>query len=233
MNQSINKPLNKRMNAGILERMMTVRVCWVKERSNEWVIQSIQEPITRSEHLPYLLLELSFLQTELFLERLSRQANNAFVYWPTRALHYFCNKWINYLDFPTFINMADSSDEFESDLSCESKYESVESSDEWEPITDSLNLIRSTANCTLNLPLRKHIFFAGNSKLKITRSVKTISQPKRERCSLLVMGSWSIRVRLSEWIYKWQSFNSIALLLLPLLLITIIIIIIINEQVYQ
>ena len=37
--------------------------------------------------------------------------------------------------------------------------------------------------------LRKHIFFAGNSKLKITRSVKTISQPKRERCSLLVMGS--------------------------------------------
>ena len=86
-----------------------------------------QEPITRSEHLPYLLLELSFLQTELFLERLSRQANNAFVYWPTRAPHYFCNKWINYLDFPTFINMADSSDEFESDLSCESEYESVES----------------------------------------------------------------------------------------------------------
>ena len=85
--------------------------------------------------------------------------------------------------------MADSSDEFESDLSCESEYESVESSDEWEPITDSLNLIGSTANCTLNLPLRKHIFFAGNSKLKITRSVKTISQPKRERCSLLVMGS--------------------------------------------
>ena len=40
----------------------------------------LQEPITRSEHLPYLLLELSFLQTELFLERLSRQANNAFVY---------------------------------------------------------------------------------------------------------------------------------------------------------
>ena len=150
----------------------------------------LQEPITRSEHLPYLLLELSFLQTELFLERLSRQANNAFVYWPTRAPHYFCNKWINYLDFPTFINMADSSDEFESDLSCESEYKSVESSDEWEPITDSLNLIGSTANCTLNLPLRKHIFFAGNSKLKITRSVKTISQPKRERCSLLVMGSW-------------------------------------------
>ena len=28
--------------------------------------------------------------------------------------------------------MADSSDEFESDLSCESEYESVESSDEWE-----------------------------------------------------------------------------------------------------
>ena len=91
-----------------------------------------QEPITRSEHLPYLILELSFLQTELFLERLSRQANNAFVYWPTRAPHYFYNKWINYLDFPTFINMADSSDEFESDLSCESEYESVESSDEWE-----------------------------------------------------------------------------------------------------
>ena len=85
--------------------------------------------------------------------------------------------------------MADSSDEFESDLSCESEYESVENSDEWEPITDSLNLIGSTANCTLNLPLMKHIFFAGNSKLKITRSVKTISQPKRERCSLLVMSS--------------------------------------------
>ena len=85
--------------------------------------------------------------------------------------------------------MADSSDEFESDLFCESEYESVESSDEWEPITDSLNFIGSTANCTLNLPLRKHIFFAGNSKLKITRSVKTISQPKRERCSHLVMGS--------------------------------------------
>ena len=81
--------------------------------------------------------------------------------------------------------MADSSDEFESDLSCESEYESVESSDEWE----SVSSIGSTANCTLNLPLRKHIFFAGNSKLKITRSVKTISQPKRERCSLLVMGS--------------------------------------------
>ena len=90
--------------------------------------------------------------------------------------------------------MADSSDEFESDLSCESEYESVESSDEWEPITDSLNLIGSTANCTLNLPLRKHIFFAGNSKLKITRSVKTICQPKRERCSLLVMGSWGYGV---------------------------------------
>ena len=28
--------------------------------------------------------------------------------------------------------MADSSDEFESDLFCESEYESVESSDEWE-----------------------------------------------------------------------------------------------------
>ena len=91
--------------------------------------------------------------------------------------------------------MADSSDEFESDLSCESVYESVESSDEWEPITDSLNLIGSTANCTLNLPLRKYIFFAGNSKLKITRSVKTISQPKRERCSLLVMGSWLELIR--------------------------------------
>ena len=93
--------------------------------------------------------------------------------------------------------MADSSDEFESDLSCESEYESVESSDEWEPITDSLNLIGSTANCTLNLPLRKHIFFAGNSKLKITRSVKTISQPKRERCSLLVMGSWCRLIKLT------------------------------------
>ena len=62
--------------------------------------------------------------------------------------------------------MADSSDEFESDLSCESEYESVESSDEWEPITDSLNLIGSTANCTLNLPLREHIFFRGKFKTK-------------------------------------------------------------------
>ena len=44
------------------------------------VNETHQEPITRSEHLPYLLLELSFLQTELFLERLSRQANNAFVF---------------------------------------------------------------------------------------------------------------------------------------------------------
>ena len=44
------------------------------------VSELTQESITRSEHLPYLLLELSFLQTELFLERLSRQANNAFVY---------------------------------------------------------------------------------------------------------------------------------------------------------
>ena len=104
-------------------------------KTSRWLqshIEQEQKPITRSEHLPYLLLELSFLQTELFLERLSRQANNAFVYWPTRAPHYFCNKWINYLDFPTFINMADSSDEFESDLSFESEYESVESSDEWE-----------------------------------------------------------------------------------------------------
>ena len=57
-------------------------------------------------------------------------------------------------------------------------------------IQSAFRHIGSTANCTLNLPLRKHIFFAGNSKLKITRSVKTISQPKRERCSLLVMGSW-------------------------------------------
>ena len=73
--------------------------------------------------------------------------------------------------------MADSSDEFESDLSCESEYESVESSDEWE----SESSIGSTVNCTLNLPLRKHIIFAGNSKLKITRSVKTISQPKNEK----------------------------------------------------
>ena len=108
--------------------------------------------------------------------------------------------------------MADSSDEFESDLSCESEYESVESSDEWEPITDSLNLIGSTANCTLNLPLRKHIFFAGNSKLKITRSVKTISQPKRERCSLLVMGSWRYSV-LSAFLKSWKKIrtNSIPL----------------------
>ena len=92
--------------------------------------------------------------------------------------------------------MADSSDEFESDLSCESKYESVESSDEWESESSSeeeevdsdSEVVEggkrgvpsgSTANCTLNLPLRKHIFFAGNSKLKITRSVKTISTKKR------------------------------------------------------
>ena len=108
--------------------------------------------------------------------------------------------------------MADSSDEFESDLSCESEYESVESSDEWEPITDSLNLIGSTANCTLNLPLRKHIFFAGNSKLKITRSVKTISQPKRERCSLLVMGSWSqIIHKKSFFLYYRQNLINIAI----------------------
>ena len=33
--------------------------------------------------------------------------------------------------------MADSSDEFESDLSCESEYESVESSDEWESESSS------------------------------------------------------------------------------------------------
>ena len=48
--------------------------------SNTLIFALYQEPITRSEHLTYLLLELSFLQTELFLERLSRQANNAFVY---------------------------------------------------------------------------------------------------------------------------------------------------------
>ena len=116
--------------------------------------------------------------------------------------------------------MADSSDEFESDLSCESEYENVESSDEWEPITDSLNLIGSTANCTLNLPLRKHIFFAGNSKLKITRSVKTISQPKRERCSLLVMGSccghicslshFQVAVVCFYAIYRFRKKNTVA-----------------------
>ena len=33
--------------------------------------------------------------------------------------------------------MADNSDEFESDLSCESEYESVESSDEWESESSS------------------------------------------------------------------------------------------------
>ena len=131
---------------------------------------SFQEPITRSEHLPYLLLELSFLQTELFLERLSRQANNAFVYWPTRAPHYFCNKWINYLE-----GRGNSKNWIVAGLQV--------------GIQSAFRHIGSTANCTLNLPLRKHIFFAGNSKLKITRSVKTISQPKRERCSLLVIGS--------------------------------------------
>ena len=106
--------------------------------------------------------------------------------------------------------MADSSDEFESDLSCESEYESVESSDEWESESSSeeeevdsdsevVEGGKRGVPSTLNLPLRKHIFFAGNSKLKITRSVKTISQPKRERCSLLVMDSciWSIRVFIS------------------------------------
>ena len=154
-------------------------------------LYSWQEPITRSEHLPYLLLELSFLQTELFLERLSRQANNAFVYWPTRAPHYFCNKWINYLDFPTFINMADSSDEFESDLSCESEYESVESSDEWESESSSEEEEVDSDSEVVEGGKRgvPSGSVSSKSKLKITRSVKTISQPKRERCSLLVMGS--------------------------------------------
>ena len=96
--------------------------------------------------------------------------------------------------------MADSSDEFESDLSCESEYESVESSDEWESESsseeeevDSDSEVveggkRGVPSGSLSSK-SKHIFFAGNSKLKITRSVKTISQPKREHCSLLVMGS--------------------------------------------
>ena len=82
--------------------------------------------------------------------------------------------------------MADSSDEFESDLSCESEYESVESSDEWESESSSEE---EEVDSDSEVVEGKHIFFAGNSKLKITRSVKTISQPKRERCSLLVMGS--------------------------------------------
>ena len=51
--------------------------------------------------------------------------------------HRVQNNFQTYLDFPTFINMADSSDEFESDLSCESEYESVESSDEWESESSS------------------------------------------------------------------------------------------------
>ena len=51
-----------------------------QQQQQQYIYFALQEPITRSEHLPYLLLELSFLQTELFLERLSRQANNAFVY---------------------------------------------------------------------------------------------------------------------------------------------------------
>ena len=96
--------------------------------------------------------------------------------------------------------MADSSDEFESDLSCESEYESVESSDEWESESsseeeevDSDSEVveggkRGVPSGSVSSKL-KHIFFAGNLKLKITRSVKTISQPKRERCSFLVMGS--------------------------------------------
>ena len=147
--------------------------------------RSTQEPITRSEHLPYLLLELSFLQTELFLERLSRQANNAFVYWPTRAPHYFCNKWINYLE-----GRGNSKNWIVAGLQV--------------GIQSAFRHIGSTANCTLNLPLRKHIFFAGNSKLKITRSVKTISQPKRARCSLLVMGSWST----FRGICIWQTTSS-------------------------
>ena len=142
----------------------------------------MQEPITRSELLPYLLLELSFLQTELFLERLSRQANNAFVYWPTRAPHYFCNKWINYLE-----GRGNSKNWIVAGLQV--------------GIQSAFRHIGSTANCTLNLPLRKHIFFAGNSKLKISRSVKTISQPKRERCSLLVMGScrMAILAKTQKW----------------------------------
>ena len=48
-------------------------------------------------------------------------------------------------------------------------------------IQSAFRHIGSTANCTLNLPLRKHIFFAGNSKLKITRSVKTISLETKKR----------------------------------------------------
>ena len=106
-----------------------------------------QEPITRSEHLPYLLLELSFLQTELFLERLSRQANNAFVYWPTRAPHYFCNKWINYLE-----GRGNSKNWIVAGLQV--------------GIQSAFRHIGSTANCTLNLPLRKHIFFRGKFKTK-------------------------------------------------------------------
>ena len=90
--------------------------------------------------------------------------------------------------------MADSSDEFESDLSCESEYESVESSDEWE--SESSNEEEEVDSDSEVVEGGKRGVPSGSvsskSKLKITRSVKTISQPKRERCSLLVMGSWCI-----------------------------------------
>ena len=80
--------------------------------------------------------------------------------------------------------MADSSDEFESDLSCESEYESVESSDEWESESSSEEEEVDSDSEVVEGGKR-----GVPSGLKITRSVKTISQPKRERCSLLVMGS--------------------------------------------
>ena len=88
--------------------------------------------------------------------------------------------------------MADSSDEFESDLSCESEYESVESSDEWESESSSEEEEVDSDSEVVEGGKRgvPSGSVSSKSKLKITRSVKTISQPKRERCSLLVMGSW-------------------------------------------
>ena len=87
--------------------------------------------------------------------------------------------------------MADSSDEFESDLSCESEYESVESLNEWESESSSEEEEVDSDSEVVEGGKRgvPSGSVSSKSKLKITRSVKTISQPKRERCSLLVMGS--------------------------------------------
>ena len=94
--------------------------------------------------------------------------------------------------------MADSSDEFESDLSCESEYESVESSDEWE--SESSSEEEEVDSDSEVVEGGKRGVPSGSvslksKRIKITRSVKTISQPKRERCSLLVMGSCQLLIR--------------------------------------